>query len=403
MTRPIVAHCWYRSANPSGENIAVERELALLDAGGLRPLRLDRRSDALLAAGPLARVRAATGLHAGPAAVARLERELAALGGDLLHVHNPWPSLTYGVFEAARSLGLPTIQTLHNYRLVASNTHLLGPDGARRPRDAAERRHLAGMPALHGRVANVLYTRALAAYWRRGVPLAAVDAYLCPSAFVREVMIGAGIPAAKLVVKPNFVAHRGPIGDGPGGYALFVGRLSAEKGFDRLCRAWRQVRLPLHIAGDGPLAGLADGLPGARRLGRLAPDQVLAAMAGARFLVMPSTWYETFGLVLAEAMACATPCLAPRLGAMSEIVEDGVTGRLFAPGDDDDLAARARALWEEAPALRAACRAAYEARWTPERNLVHLRRIYAAVAAGRIAEATEPPAPSAAAAAAAAG
>lgn len=399
MTRPIIAHCWYRSANPSGENVAVERELALLEEGGLRPLRLDRRSDDLLNAGALARVRAAVGLHASPAAVAALARELDGLGGDLLHVHNPWPSLTYGVFEAARSLGLPTIQTLHNYRLVATNTHLLGAHGARRPRDAAERERLAGMPALHGRVANLLYTRALAAYWRRGVPIDAVDAYLCPSAFVRGVMIGAGIPAEKLIVKPNFVAHRGPIGAGPGDYALFVGRLSAEKGFDRLCHAWRDVRLPLHIAGDGPLAHLADGLPGARRLGRLAPDQVLAAMAGARFLVMPSTWYETFGLVLAEAMACATPCLAPRLGAMAEIVEDGVTGRLFAPGDDRDLAASARALWEEAPRLRAACRAAYEARWTPERNLVHLRRIYTAVAAGRIADAAEPSHATAAAAA----
>ena len=383
--RPIIAHCWYRSANPSGENVAVERELALLEECGLRPLRLDRRSDELLSAGPLARVRTATRLHASPAQVAGMARELAALGGDLLHVHNPWPSLTYGVFEAARSLGLPTIQTLHNYRLVASNTHLFGPHGAHRPRAAAERDRLAGMPALHGGVANLLYTRALARYWRRRVPLEAVDAYLCPSAFVRGIMIEAGLPPEKLVVKPNFVAHRGPVGEGPGDYALFVGRLSAEKGFDRLCRAWPRVGLPLRIVGEGPLGVCADGLRDARRLGRLPPDEVLRVMAGARFLVMPSTWFETFGLVLAEAMACATPCLAPRLGAMAEIVDDGVTGRLFAPADDDDFVAQAGALWDEAPGLRFACRAAYEARWTPARNLALLRRIYAQVVAGGIA------------------
>ena len=346
--RPIIAHCWYRSANPSGENVAVERELALLEEGGLRPLRLDRRSDELLSAGPLARVRTATRLHASPAQVAEMARELAALGGDLLHVHNPWPSLTYGVFEAARSLGLPTIQTLHNYRLVASNTHLFGPHGAHRPRAAAERDRLAGMPALHGGVANLLYTRALAKYWRRRVPLEAVDAYLCPSAFVRGIMIEAGLPSEKLVVKPNFVDHHGPVG-------------------------------------EGPLGVCADGLRDARRLGCLPPDEVLRVMAGARFLVMPSTWFETFGLVLAEAMACATPCLAPRLGAMAEIVDDGVTGRLFAPADDDDFVAQAGALWDEAPGLRFACRAAYEARWTPARNLALLRRIYAQVAAGGIA------------------
>ena len=101
-------------------------------------------------------------------------------------------------------------------------------------------------------------------------------------------------------------------------------------------------------------------------------------MAGARLVVMASTWYEGLPLVLVEALASGTPCLVPNLGGMPEVIRDGETGTVMpAPNPEDptasDTAARGgpgKRAWDTAPQQRAACRTAYEARYTPD---VHYR------------------------------
>src|SRR5205823_4127509 len=105
--------------------------------------------------------------------------------------------------------------------------------------------------------------RALARYWSRRVPQACIDAYICLTEFHRRIFALSGLPDEKLVVKPNFLAHRGPVGDGDGGYALFVGRLSPEKGADLLVRSWGHTRLPLKVVGAGPLSAMVHAIDGA--------------------------------------------------------------------------------------------------------------------------------------------
>src|SRR5262245_40130331 len=119
--RLVVAHNWYQSKVPSGANIAVEREVRMLRDGGIQPRLLYRNSDDLAKAGVWTKLRAACSLHAGKRRVAELKEILRETGGDLLHAHNVWPLLTYGIFEAAKELGFATAQTLHNNKLVASN------------------------------------------------------------------------------------------------------------------------------------------------------------------------------------------------------------------------------------------------------------------------------------------
>ncbi|NIV03355.1 glycosyltransferase, partial [Candidatus Saccharibacteria bacterium] len=116
--------------------------------------------------------------------------------------------------------------------------------------------------------------------------------------------------------------------------ALFVGRLSPEKGIHTLLKAWNNLEVPLKIIGDGPLMEGAKGqaADSVMLLGRKNGKQVAEEMSQAGFLVMPSEWYETFGLTIIEAFALGLPVIASRLGAMAEIVEDGVTGLLFTPG-----------------------------------------------------------------------
>jgi glycosyltransferase involved in cell wall biosynthesis len=169
-----------------------------------------------------------------------------------------------------------------------------------------------------------------------------VDLFISLSEFARDKMVAGGLPAEKVIVKPNFASDPG-MRAGRGDYALFVGRLSEEKGLDILLKAWAalNVPIPLRVIGDGEGA---EGLERVARtsavvewLGRRSSSEVTEAMVGARFLVFPSVWYEAFPLTIVEAFAVGLPVIASRLGSMTGLIRDHVTGLHFRPGDPSDL------------------------------------------------------------------
>jgi glycosyltransferase involved in cell wall biosynthesis len=219
----------------------------------------------------------------------------------------------------------------------------------------------------------------------------AVDVYYTPTEFARQKFITGGLPAHKILVKPNFLDPDPGPGAGDGRYVTFVGRLVEEKGVRTLLGAWQQMsdNIGLKIVGDGPLASLVrEAASHDRRitwLGQLTSQELLEVVARAALLVFPSVWYETFGRTIMEAFACGTPVLASRMGAMAELVEEGRTGALFAPGDAIDLAARLTEHWQSPKrlaALRVGARREFEVRFTGAANLEHLRRIYQAALSG---------------------
>jgi glycosyltransferase involved in cell wall biosynthesis len=213
-----------------------------------------------------------------------------------------------------------------------------------------------------------------------------VDLYIALTEFARQKFIEGGLPADKIVVKPNFVGLDPGIGEGQGGYALYVGRLSVEKGLDTLLAAWKQLksRIPLKIVGEGPLAAqvieATKQLPSVEWLGRRPMTEVYDLMGEAKFLVFPSKWYETFGRVAVEAFAKGTPVIAANIGAIAELVEAGRTGLHFRPGDAEDLATQIEWALENSEKLsqmRQAARVEFEAKYTAEKNYQRLMDIYA--------------------------
>jgi glycosyltransferase involved in cell wall biosynthesis len=224
-----------------------------------------------------------------------------------------------------------------------------------------------------------------------------VSAFIALSEFARSRFLAGGLPADRLHIKPNFVEPDPGNGAHRGGYLLYVGRLSPEKGIETLLEAWRLLSTPsadraereLVLVGDGPLgdavqaAGAA--LPGLRWEGRQPKARVLELMRDARALILPSLCYENFPSVLAEAFACGLPVLGSRLGSIAELIRDGETGRLFDAGDVQSLADVMR--WASAAAtdlsrLSRAARREFESRYTAEINLRRLLDIYR-VARGR--------------------
>jgi glycosyltransferase involved in cell wall biosynthesis len=211
-----------------------------------------------------------------------------------------------------------------------------------------------------------------------------IDLYVALTRFQAEVMTRGGLPPGRIVTKPNFV----PIDPGPGQHqediALYVGRLTEEKGIPTLLEAWRGLSdVPLAIIGDGPLRGAVEAAssanPAIRYLGQATRTGVMERMRSARLLVMPSVWYETFGLVAVEAFACGLPVVGSDLGCIKELITDAQAGACFRAGDAGALEASVRQLWtDEARRARMSenGRRMFEQAYTPERNYDQLLQIY---------------------------
>ena len=383
--RVLLVHNRYQL--PGGEDIVFSSEAQVLNGRGhdVEVYQEDNRRIAEMS-------RVAVGVRSVWSRRSRraIARCLKTTRPDVAHFHNTFPLISPSAYSACREMGVPVVQTLHNYRPLCPAATFLR-DG--RVCEDCLGKTVPWPSVLHGcyrgsraetlPVAAMLTTHRWLGTWR-----SQVDMYVAVTDFVKRKFIEGGFPAEKITVKPHFVdPDPGPRED-DGRYVVFVGRLTTEKGIETLLQAWQKIRIPLKLVGDGPLMRASQVF--AKRhdatwiefVGGRDQQDVLSLIKGARFLVFPSEWYETFGRVAIEAFACGVPVVASRLGAMAEIVADGRTGLHFTPGDAADLAAKAEWAWthpEEMREMGAEARREYERKYTAERNYERLMQIYEAV------------------------
>jgi glycosyltransferase involved in cell wall biosynthesis len=282
--------------------------------------------------------------------VARSLRKMhAAEHFDAWIVQNALPGLTPAVYQTAFEIGVPLIQYLHNYRMGCTNGFLLN-------HGQPCQRCLGGnfWPAfatacwrnsrlISGAMGLVLHrVRALGTFQK-------VSVWIALHQGQKDIHVKMGIPADRIHVVPHFFIPSGPPPPpAPQGDILFLGRLSPEKGLDRLLHAWKLLRhssRSLYLAGTGPeeqkLRRLAAelGLKSVRFLGFVPAQDQPALWARTSFSVLPSLWPEPFPLAFLESWAHARPVVASRLGAMAETIEPGLDGLLVDPSSVEALAA----------------------------------------------------------------
>jgi glycosyltransferase involved in cell wall biosynthesis len=311
-----------------------------------------------------------------------MAQAIAEFAPTLVHVHNFFPLLSPSIYDACRAAGVAVVQTLHNYRPICAGSFLFRDGHPCEDCVGASPYH----SVLHGcyrgsRLGSVAVARMIDIHRHRGTWSHKVDRFIAVSAFARDKFIAAGFPAERLVVKPNFAADQPAAPSAVRAGALYVGRLSPEKGVGTLLQAWHRLAVPLRIVGDGPLRRVVENSTGANiaSLGLKQPSEVASEMAQASFLVVPSIWPETFGMVMVEAFSHGLPVIASRIGALTEIVDDGVTGLLFSAGDPKSL--EAKVVWaiqhpEEMRMMGANARKVYEHRYSPAVNFLKLKEIY---------------------------
>jgi glycosyltransferase involved in cell wall biosynthesis len=162
-------------------------------------------------------------------------------------------------------------------------------------------------------------------------------------------LIKAGYPQDRISTVPNFIfMNNQSLNNTYGSYAAFIGRIVPEKGVATLLSAAQKTGLPVHFAGDYSTMPNIEKvtMKNVRFLGHISRNHITDFFRNARFSVVPSICYETFGLVVIEAMYHGLPVIASRIGGIPEIIEDGVTGFLVEPGNADELSGRMKLLWD---------------------------------------------------------
>jgi glycosyltransferase involved in cell wall biosynthesis len=388
--RVLMVHCRYQIRG--GEDECYEAEQRLLREAGVE---VDGYEDDNRRVAQNGALRTALDTVWSESAYHAIRARLRTKRYDLVHVHNFFPLISPAVYHAAQAEGCAVVQTLHNYRM-ACPAGIFYRDG--RVCEDCLGRAVPWPGVLHGcyrgsRAGTAAVAAMLAGHRLIGTWQSKVDLYIALNEFMREKAIAAGLPAHKIVIKPNFVSHDPGVGDGQGGFALFTARLNREKGVPELLAAWQRLgaRIPLKILGDGPLTEdvvrAAAANPAIEYLGRRPLADFYELLGRARFFIFTSTWYEGFPRVISEAYARGTPIVASAIGPIAEVVVDGRTGLHFRPGDVDDLAAKVGWLFDhpaEEAALRQGARAEFEARYTADDNRAQLLAIYhRALAGGR--------------------
>jgi glycosyltransferase involved in cell wall biosynthesis len=364
---------------PGGEEQSCAAEVALLREYGheVELIEEDNRR-----VGQLGKVRTALNTVWSRESYSRIDEKLRKNNFDILHVQNFFPLWSPAVYYAAARNNVPVIQTLQNSLLFRDQHVCKECLGRMLPWRGVLHACYRDSRAASAVVAGMVGAHKLAGTWRNRV-----KTYIAVSEFTRAKYIEGGFPGEKIVVKPNFLHPIPAAGKGGGGYALYVGRLSPEKGIATMLEAWKSADNPLvlKVVGEGPLAELVmastEVCSKIEYVGGKLLSEVLDLMRNAEFLVFPSEWYETMGRTIMEAFAVGTPVVATNIGPPATMVVTGETGFHFQPGNVAEL--RGRVEWcsrnfDQLRALRGKAREVFEARYTGAANLEMLLAIYRA-------------------------
>lgn len=385
-----ILHACNYHRDGGGLDNAFDATISLSEARGLDLALFTRDSKQLTGLGGKSRA-FLSGIHGG-SVVSEFADAIAEFEPDVIHVHELYPLISPWILPECTAAAVPVAMTCYDFRLTCPvATHFSRGEVCHRCLEhgahwALLRNCRRSLPeslgfALRGAVAH-----------RFGLFRKHVSHFIVPGKFSQRWLTDKlGIPSNQITLNEPAISlpERGIDDPNSGGYFGYAGRFVPEKGVEVLLEAARLARVPIKLAGDVPThaASRADDdvsfvVPSTR-------DELTTFYRGCRALVVPSIWYETFGLVAAEAMSHGVPVIASRIGALQDTVRDGETGLLFASGDHRELADKLRLLWNDAELCRRLGSAARQGalnRWSDDAHFNRLMSVYCHLAPGAGAE-----------------
>lgn len=382
----LIVHNFYQYTG--GEDSVLQSESALLKQHGHEILLFTKDNKEIIAYNFLQKAKFIQNTIYNRTIQAEFYSQIEKFKPDIVHVHNTFPLISPAIYDVCLEKKIPIIQTLHNFRLACPGALFYRENqvceaclGKKIPWPGVISRCYRNSRIQSGIVALMIAYHNYIKTWQEKV-----DFYVALTEFTKSKFIQNGLPKRKIRVKPNFVQiyHQAiPHGEN---FAVFVGRISNEKGIQNLIQVWSSIKnYQLKIIGDGPIQQEIEALirkynvTNIELTGKLSHSQTLSEIGKAKFLILPSQCYENFPMTIVEAFACGTPVITSRLGAMQEIVQNGYTGLHFTPADPHDLAAKIIWAWThpaEMAEMGKNARREYEEKYTPEKNYEMLMEIY---------------------------
>ena len=306
---------------------------------------------------------------------------------DLAHLHNIHHQISPAILDELASFGVPAVMTLHDYKLVCPIYNLLR---AGRPCELCT----------GGKFFNCLLHRCTkGSYTKSAINTAEmylhrqilhlyekVDRFISPSRFLQQKVKEMGFPG-EIIYLPNFVRVEEfePAFGWEENSIVYYGRLSTEKGLSSLMEAVRGLEVTLKVIGDGPQreelerAVSANGIENVRFLGYKQGRDLYDEIRQAKFVILPSEWYENNPRTVIEAFALGKPVLGSRLGGLPELILDHQTGLTCEPRNPQDLKDKIRYLLDHPGMITAMgqkARRFVEEEFNPERHYQGLIEIY---------------------------
>jgi glycosyltransferase involved in cell wall biosynthesis len=265
---------------------------------------------------------------------------------DVAHAHNVYYRLTTSVLDLLRQRDVPVVMTLHDYKLLCPTYKFLS-HGRICEDCKGHLFHMAIKNKCHKEsfIASTIY--AFESYLNQFFKKyqKSVKFFISPSLFLKNKFLQFGWPEERMIYVPNFInpSEFEPLYS-PGKYFLYIGRISSEKGPTTLIQAFMKLSMKkakLTVVGEAPLMSrlkfMAENYPLIQFLGYLSGNLVNEITRNARAVIVPSICYENAPLSILESFACGKPVIASRIGGIPEMIDDGVNGFLFEPGNEDDL------------------------------------------------------------------
>ena len=331
-----------------GEFLAAEMDKQLLESKGHQVLRYIRDNDEINLFGLFSKITLPFNAIWSSKSYREIESIIEHERPDIVNVHNFFPLISPSIFYAANKFNIPTIWTLHNYRLICAEGEFLRSKKV--CEECLTKSHWRA--SLHAcyRKSHLAPICIILMNWIHrclGTWHSKIDYYFVLTEFGRNIFLKSGLSPERLIIRPNIIypapteRKESEIEE----FALFLGQISEKKGVELLVDVWRLINYKLIMAGAGPLlenlkAKSLDNGGKINFLGNVPHQKAIELLKKSRFLLLPSLHNEGFPLVILEALALGVPVIASKRGPLPELIEDTVTGFLVKPGDKEDLASK---------------------------------------------------------------
>lgn len=381
---------------PGGEDRVVEFERRLFEANGHEVIQYMRHNNDIKKYGFFQKIRFFAETVYSARTVKEINELINRARPDVAHVHNVFPLISPSVYYCLKRQGIPVIQTVHNYRFLCPNGLFYRNNAVCEKCRRGNMFHCFFYKCYKDSfLLSGLYALTLWIHRRLRVFQEKIDKFIVLSHFAKDKFVEDRFPKEKIEIKGNFLSEMEMNFDhnNKENYAVFMGRLSEEKGLMTLLKAFQKInKIKLKIIGKGHLEGglkryvSENNISCVEFLGYVQGNRRLAILQKARFNIIASKCYENFPMSALESFSMGIPVIASRIGGLSELIEDGKNGLLFEPGNAHDLTEKIEYLYknpDKALEMGEYAHKCAEKKYNQEAHYSRLTSIYGSAIAGK--------------------